>query len=216
MFSTEGFLYRICTWIYHFTLLNLLFLITCIPIITLFPALAAAFGVSRQWMKKNESPIIPTYFKLFRENFRQSMIIGIFMVIFGLLLYADFHIIIQIHSAIKIALYLFFCFMMVFYIAIILHVFPLMVNSYYSTKQLLVNALKYSLYKFHLTLLNMVCIYMIFLIALKFPVIFVFFFSSICIFLTYWHINKKFVIFEALQKIQGEIDGHVKTENANM
>ena len=200
MLSTEGFLYRICTWIYHFTLLNLLFLITCIPIITLFPALAAAFGVSRQWIKKNEPPIISNYFKFFRENFKQSMIVGIFIVIFGLLLYADFHITIQIRSNIKIALYLFFCFMMIFYIAIILHVFPIMVNGYYSTKQLLVNAVKFSFYKFHLTLLNMICIYMTFFIAYKFPVIFVFFFSSICIFLTYWHINKKFVILEALQK----------------
>jgi uncharacterized membrane protein YesL len=200
MLSTEGFIYRSCVWIYHFTLLNILFLITCIPIITLFPSLAAAFGVSRQWIKKNDPPIISTYFKLFRENFRQSMIVGLVLIIIGLLLYADFHIIIQFHSATKIALYLFFCFMMVFYIAIILHVFPLMVNGYYSTKQLLVNALKYSFYKFHLTLLNMVCIYMIFFIALKFPVIFVFFFSSICIFLTYWHVNRKFVILESSQK----------------
>ncbi|MBM7655527.1 YesL family protein [Neobacillus cucumis] len=200
MLSTEGFLYRICIWIYHVTLLNFLFLITCIPIITIFPSLAAAFGVSRQWIKKNDPPIITTYFKLFKENFRQSMIVGIFIMIVGLLLYADFHIIVQIHTNIKIALYLFFCFMIVFYIAVILHIFPLMVNGFYSSKQLLVNALKFSLYKFHLTLLNMVCIYMIFFIAYKFPVIFVFFFSSICIFLTYWHINRKFVILEALQK----------------
>ncbi|WP_430540007.1 YesL family protein [Neobacillus drentensis] len=200
MLSTEGLLYRICIWIYHVTLLNFLFLITCIPIITIFPSLAAAFAVSRQWIKKNDPPIISTYFILFKENFRQSMIVGIFIMIFGLLLYADFHIIIQLHSTVKLALYLFFCFMMVFYVAIILHVFPLMVNGFYSSKQLLVNALKFSFYKFHLTLLNMICIYMLFFIAYKFPVIFVFFFSSICIFLTYWHINKKFVILEALQK----------------
>jgi len=200
MLSTEGFLYRTCIWIYHFTLLNILFLITCIPIITVFPSLAAAFGVSRKWIKKDDPPIIPTYFMLFRENFRQSMKVGLLIIIIGLLLYADFHIIIQFHSTIKIALYLFFCFMLVFYVAIILHVFPLMVNGFYSSRQLLVTALKFSLYKFHLTLLNMICIYMIFFIALKFPVIFVFFFSSICIFLTYWHINKKFVILEAVQK----------------
>ncbi|WML27300.1 DUF624 domain-containing protein [Neobacillus sp. OS1-33] len=200
MFSTEGFLYRTCVWIYHFTLLNILFLITCIPIITLFPSLAAAFGVSRQWIKKNDPPIISTYFKIFRENFRQSMIVGIFIIIFGLLLYVDFQITTQIHSNLRIALYLFFCIMMVFYIAAILHVFPLMVNGYYTNKQLLMNAVKFSFYKFHITLLNMICIYMIFFIAYKFPVIFVFFFSSICLFLTYWHINKKFIILEALEK----------------
>jgi uncharacterized membrane protein YesL len=200
MLSTEGFLYKTCIWIYQITLLNLLFLISCIPIITIFPALAAAFGVSRQWVKKHEPNIISIYFKLFKENLRQSMVVGVFIIILGLLLYVDFQIITQIHSNLSIALYIFFCFMLVFYIAAILHVFPLMVNGYFTIKQLLVNSIKFSFFKFHLTLLNIICIYMIFFIAYKFPVIFVFFFSSICIFLTYWHINKKFVILEALQK----------------
>ncbi|MBT2654078.1 DUF624 domain-containing protein [Bacillus sp. ISL-18] len=200
MLSTEGFLYKICIWIYQITLLNLLFLISCIPIITVFPALAAAFGVSRQWVKKQEPNIISSYFHLFKENLRQSMVVGVFIIILGLLLYVDFQIITQTRSNLSIALYIFFCFMMVFYIAAILHVFPLMVNGYYTIKQLLVNSIKFSFFKFHLTLLNIICIYMIFFIAYKFPVIFVFFFSSICIFLTYWHINKKFVILEAFQK----------------
>ena len=200
MLSTDGYLYRTCIWIYQITLLNLLFLISCIPIITVFPALAAAFGVSRQWVKKQELNIISSYFHLFKENLRQSMVVGVFIIILGLLLYVDFQIITQTHSNLSIALYIFFCFMMVFYIAAILHVFPLMVNGYFTIKQLLVNSIKFSFFKFHLTLLNIICIYMIFFIAYKFPVIFVFFFSSICIFLTYWHINKKFVILEALPK----------------
>jgi uncharacterized membrane protein YesL len=200
MFQTDGWLYRMCTWIYHFTLLNLLFLISCIPILTIFPATAAAFGISRQWIKKNEPPIISTYFKLMKENLRQSMTIGILIVLFGLLLFADFHFIVQIKSNIRMGLYLFFCIMLVFYAAIVLHVFPLMVNGYYSNKQLLVNAVKFSLYKFHLTVINIICIYGLFFISLRFPVIFMFFFSSTSIFITYWYMNRKFTKIEELHK----------------
>src|SRR4051812_21349593 len=192
MFQIDSKLYRVCTWIYHFTLLNLLFLISCIPIITIFPATAAAFGVARQWIKKKEPPIIKTYFQLLKENFRQSTVVGIFIVIIGLLLYGDFHIITKIGSNLKIALYMFFCLMLVFYFAVVLHVFPLMVNGYYTGKQLLINALKFGLYKFHLTLINMICLYGLFFISLHFPVIFIFFFSSISIFITYWHSERKF------------------------
>ena len=192
MFQTDGYLYRFCVWISHFTVLNVLFLISCIPVITIFPAFAATFGMARQWNKKNEPPLVSTYLKLFKENFRQSMIIGGLIVFFGLLLYTDLHVILHIKSNIKIALYLFFCFMMLFYIAIILHIFPLMVNGYYTINQLLVNALKFSLFKFHLTLVNMVCIYGLFFISLKFPFIFIFFFASISIFITYWHFARKF------------------------
>jgi uncharacterized membrane protein YesL len=192
MLQIDGWLYRTCTWIYHFTLLNLLFLISCIPIITIFPATAAAFGVARQWIKKKEPPIITTYIQLFKENFRQSMVAGCFIVIFGVLLYGDFHIITKIDSNIKIFLYLIFCLMLVFYLAVVLHVFPLMVNGYYTGKQLLINALKLALYKFHLTFINMVCLYGLFFLSLHFPVIFIFLFSSISIFITYWQSEQKF------------------------
>ncbi|WEG11100.1 DUF624 domain-containing protein [Pullulanibacillus sp. KACC 23026] len=192
MFKVDGKLYRIGTWIYHFALLNLLFLLSCIPIITIFPAMAAAFGVSRQWIKKKEPQIITTYIQLLKENFKQSMIVGIFIVIIGLLLYGDFYFTTKIDSNIKFALYIFFCLMMVCYFAVVLHVFPLMVNGYYTGKQLLINALKFGLYKFHLTLINMICLYALFFISLRVPIIFFFFFSSISIFITYWHSERKF------------------------
>jgi uncharacterized membrane protein YesL len=192
MLQIDGWFYRVCTWIYQFTLLNLLFLISCIPIITIFPATAAAFGVTRQWVKKKEPPIVTTYFRLLKENFRQSMVFGIFIVIIGMLLYGDFRIITKIDSNLTIALYIFFCLMTAFYVVVVLHVFPLMVNGYYTGKQLLINALKFGLYKFHLTLLNLICLYGLFFISLKFSFFFVFFFSSIAIFITYWLSEWKF------------------------
>ncbi|MEH7273845.1 YesL family protein [Neobacillus vireti] len=195
MLQIDGWLYRMCTWIYHFTLLNLIFLISCIPIITIFPATAAAFGVARQWVKKKEPPIVSTYIQLLKENFRQSMVVGVSILIMGLLLYGDFQIITKMDSNIKIALYMFFCLMTVFYFMVVLHVFPLMVNGYYTGKQLLINALKFGLYKFHLTLINMICLYGLLFISLKFPVIFIFFFSSIAIFITYWLSELKFTQF---------------------
>jgi len=127
-----------------------------------------------------------------KENFRQSMVVGIIIFIIGLLLYGDFRIITNIDSNITIALYMFFCLMTAFYVVVVINVFPLMVNGYYTGKQLLINALKLGLYKFHLTLINLICLYALFFISLKFPFIFLFFFSSIAIFITYWLSEWKF------------------------
>jgi uncharacterized membrane protein YesL len=193
MFSLDGALYRTCTWIYNFAFLNLLFLISCIPIITIFPASAAMFGVVRQMVKKNDISIFTKYRTYFVENFKQSFIIGLFATVIGLFLYADFRIIGQIHSSLSPIISVCLLILSFYFMLTLLSVFPLMVNAYYTTKQLLTNAFKFSMYKPHLTLLNLIALVVFFYVSLRFTFLLFFFTSSVSAYITYWFAERKFI-----------------------
>ncbi|MFK9093125.1 YesL family protein [Bacillus salipaludis] len=55
--------------------LNLLWIVACLPIFTIFPSTAAMFGVFREWVTKKETSIFRIFFQKFKENFKQSMVL---------------------------------------------------------------------------------------------------------------------------------------------
>jgi uncharacterized membrane protein YesL len=197
MFSIDGKLYRLCTWISNFAFLNLLFLISCIPVITIFPAAAALFAVVRQLVKNNEITIFKNYWLYFAKNFKQSFLIGIFSACIGLFLFVDFRIIDQMQPSLKSFLFSSLVAITIYFILFLLCVFPLMVNSYYTTKQLIVNAFTFSLYKPHLTLLTLIGFSAIVLASLKWTFLLVFFTCSFSAYLTYWFAERKFSSLES-------------------
>jgi uncharacterized membrane protein YesL len=73
-----------------FFLLNLLWLVTCLPVVTIFPSTAAMFGVVRDWVRKKEGSLTRTFVARFRENFGQSLLIGVVWTVFGVALFLDF------------------------------------------------------------------------------------------------------------------------------
>ena len=52
--------------------LNVLFLITCLPIVTIGPALSALYTVTLKEARKEQGYIFSTYLKAFKKNFPQS------------------------------------------------------------------------------------------------------------------------------------------------
>lgn len=70
--------------------LNLLFLVCCIPVVTIGASLTALFYVNLKVVRNEESYIVRSFFHSFKENFRQSTIMWLIMLAAGLLLYADY------------------------------------------------------------------------------------------------------------------------------
>lgn len=192
MFALDGILYRICTWIYYFAYLNILFLLSCLPVITIFPATAAMFGVVRKWIKGDEPPIFTTYCKLFAENFKQSMIVGIVLTLVAIILAADFYYLLHHKSSLHLLIIPMLYFVCLLYISTIISIYPLMVNNYLSTTQLLVNAFKMGFYKPHYTFVNIVLTGIVFYISLRYTFILFFFCFSLCAWITYWCADRKF------------------------
>ncbi|MEY2191549.1 YesL family protein [Neobacillus sp. BF23-41] len=191
MFKVDGMFHRICTWIYRFAYINLLFLISCLPVITIYPATAALFGVVRQWVKKNDPPVFTNYRLHFVENFKQSMVLGPAITVVFLVLIADFFLLIRVQSGIKGLLMV--CLLVISFFSFIsaIYIVPLMVNGYYTTKELVKNAFQLSIYKPFLTLFNLLTLIGLIYISLRFSFILLFFFFSISAFITYWVTERK-------------------------
>lgn len=65
-------------------IINILTLILCIPIITIGPALTAAHYVCLKMVRDEECYIVKSYFKSFKENFKQATVIWlIFLAAIG-------------------------------------------------------------------------------------------------------------------------------------
>jgi uncharacterized membrane protein YesL len=73
-----------------FFLLNLMWLVACLPVVTIFPSTAAMFGVVRDWVREKEGSLVRTFVTRFRENFRQSLLVGAVWTVFGVALILDF------------------------------------------------------------------------------------------------------------------------------
>lgn len=73
--------------------LNILALLLCIPIVTAVPSLVALHYMTLKMVRKEESYIVKPFFKSFKENFKQSFIIGLIFIAAFIILYMDYNIV---------------------------------------------------------------------------------------------------------------------------
>lgn len=76
--------------------LNVVFLLTILPIFTLFPALFALNAVIRQWAINKDYSVFHSYFRFFNEGVRRHYKVGVAWSLFLLVLLLDFLLIRQI------------------------------------------------------------------------------------------------------------------------
>lgn len=100
-FSMESPLNRFLTRLADIMILNLLFIITSIPIITIGASWTAMSYVLLKMVRNEESYIVKGYFKSFKQNFRQATIIWVFCLLAACLMFVDFRIINAMDGSLK-------------------------------------------------------------------------------------------------------------------
>ena len=70
-------------------MLNLLCIACCIPVVTAGASLTALYYVTLKMVRNEEAYIFRSFFKSFKENFKQATIINVIMLIVAVLLYLD-------------------------------------------------------------------------------------------------------------------------------
>lgn len=156
MFSYSGIFYRMATVIYNYLTLNLIFLLCCIPIVTIPAAMAGLFAVSRKFVYKDDPSILRVFLLGFRDNFKHSLVIGTLMFIFTILLWVDYSVAHTTGNRVLLALWVFVLF---FVLSFFVHAYTLMVHMDLGVKHLLYNALKMSFIKPILSLLAVALIF---------------------------------------------------------
>ena len=141
-------------------LLNALCLICCIPIVTIGPSITAMHYVTLKMVREEEGYVVKSFFKAFKENFKQSVIVWMIFLVITLVFFLDYRILNEagmeenkIFAIVIGAIYLFVC-------LTVMYIFPLLSRFENTLKQTVKNALFMSILHIFKTIL-MAVIYII-------------------------------------------------------
>jgi uncharacterized membrane protein YesL len=190
MKKSESVFLRILDIFSHFLLTNIMWILLCLPVITILPATTALFGVMKKWSTEGiEAGIFKLFLKEFRSNFRKSFIIGILFGIAGFIIFIDFTILLQVEFAGRMVLLTTLIFLTMLYIFISLYIVFILVQYDFSILHSIKNALFMSIsYIFH----TMLCLALIgmALVITYFAPYFLLIFGSVLSFSLYHVFNR--------------------------
>ena len=92
-FNFEGPVFTFLSRLADLFWLNLLYILCCIPVITVGAATTALYYVTLKMAKDEEGYITRSFFKSFKENFRQATVIWVGFLVIGLIMIMDLRIV---------------------------------------------------------------------------------------------------------------------------
>jgi len=122
-------------------LLNLVCLACCIPIVTAGASITALYYVTLKMVRNEESYIFRSFFKSFKQNFRQATIIHLIMVAAAVLLYLDTNIVKVMGEPMSQIMSVIFAVFTLVYAMILLYLYPILAKFYNSVKNTFTNAI---------------------------------------------------------------------------
>lgn len=131
------FLIRLCDLI----LLNIVYLLTCIPLFTIGAATAALYDTVFRMDTEREGKLMATYFRGFRENFRQGTAVWLLLVLYGVATWMNMNIFSDMGGGFGYGLFVLAMVIVVVGVFVHAYVFPLMSRFRYKTGALLQNSL---------------------------------------------------------------------------
>ena len=74
-------------------ILNMIFVVGCIPVITIGTSLSALYAVAMKMARGEEPSVWKEFWKAYKRNFKQATICWLIMAVVAMLLFVDFRII---------------------------------------------------------------------------------------------------------------------------
>nr|WP_297886388.1 DUF624 domain-containing protein [uncultured Blautia sp.] len=148
-------------------LLNLVCILCCIPVVTAGASLTALYYVTMKMVRNEEAYIFRSFFKSFKQNFRQATVINLIMLAAALVLYLDTKIVGGMGNSFGKILGIIFAMFTMVYLIIFLYLYPILAKFYNSIKNTFKNAILMGIRHLPYTFLMLVisaCPLLIFLI----------------------------------------------------
>lgn len=145
IFSLDGKFFTFMSKVADLIILNIVYCLCCVPIITIGPATTALYYVTLKMVKNEESYIIKSFFKSFKLNFKQGLAIGLLLMAAAGVIVGDIYIMLSWNAKYKFVLIVIFIFLLVVWMFISIYVFPLLATFENTIKQTLKNSLLMSI-----------------------------------------------------------------------
>ena len=162
IFNMDNKFFTVMGRVADLIMLNVVFLICCLPIVTIGASLTALHYVTLKMARNEESYIIRSFFKSFKQNFKQSTliwilmaavavflymekeslvtIINLIMLAVAAILYMDLRIVGNIGGTMSQVLYIVFFAFGILYMMVFLYIYPVLAKFYNSIKNTFRNA----------------------------------------------------------------------------
>ena len=141
LFNLDSPVMVFLTKVANLMILNLLTIICCIPIITVGPAVTALYYVTIKMARGDEPYIVKSYFKSFKDNFKQATILWSVMLALIIVLILDWEVVVLMMSGtgakiMKVVLGV----VTIFFVMTALYIFPVLSRFENTIKQTVKNA----------------------------------------------------------------------------
>ena len=77
LFGSDSILFKVLEKIADFVILNLLWAICCIPVVTIGASTTALYYVMLKMVRNEESHVAKMFFKAFKQNLKQGSILSL-------------------------------------------------------------------------------------------------------------------------------------------
>lgn len=140
LFNENNFLNVILLKIWDLVLANLLFVLCSVPLVTIGPSFTALYHCTIRIVKGNNAGTLKTFFRAFKQNFKQSIIVWLIAILVAAVLYTNFNFLNQLDNSLAhILLYLTFTLVLLLVI-MNLYIYPTIAAFEGTLKTLLKNA----------------------------------------------------------------------------
>lgn len=148
LFDYDGPLMSSLIYIGELILLNVVYVLCCVPIITIGAATAALYKVTLDQADGYSGAVVKRYFKAFKENFKKATLEWIVMLLVGALLIVDFQLITQTTFALIHVVEIIFIIVLFLYLPTITFLFPIQARFENTVAKTLKNAVALGIAKF--------------------------------------------------------------------
>lgn len=152
IFGIDGPIMRFLNKMADVLIVSLLWLLCCLPVLTIGASTTALYYASMKsiW---GEGSITKNFFKSFRENIKQSIVVELIFLVLLYVLYIDVQVIFQMEGSAAMFMRIFSMALVFIFVSLVSYIFPLLSRFVYSTGTLFKNAFLISLMNLPYTIL---------------------------------------------------------------
>ena len=140
LFNMDNKFFTVMGHVADLMILNIVFLICCLPVVTIGASLTALHYVTLKMARNEESYIVRSFFKSFKQNFKQATIINLIMLAVGAVLYVDLNIVTNMTGSMSKVLYILLIAFAFLYLIVFLYIYPVLAKFYNTIKNTFTNA----------------------------------------------------------------------------
>lgn len=170
IFNIDGPVMSVLSKVCDLLWLNVLTIICCIPVVTAGASLTALYYMTLKMAKNEEGYITRGFFKSFKENFKQSTIIWMILLLVMIVFYMDYRIYTYAEMDFPKFVVIGFYMILMLFLFTVLYIFPLQARFVNSCKGTIKNAFLLSITQLPRTLLMLLVYVAPILVFLFFPV----------------------------------------------